>query len=271
MTITSVDSLIAALIATPTLVGKDAATNKAAGTLHTPWYGTGPISAGAAPTGALNGAVFSGVTAGAVPNPVAVSGLTSRIARLTLTSAAGIGYLQIVDRLWGNVPVVTTTTSQAVTSPTWPARDTSASTNGAGVYLALEASATTGNAGAITNTTVSYTNSANTSGRTATLATFPATATTGTWGIFALASGDTGVRSVQSITLGTSYVSGQVNLIAYRPVTELAMPSSTVGYAGDEFSLGLPTVWDNSVLQLLYMPTGTSAGPLYGSVSYAQG
>ena len=36
--------------------------------------------------------------------------------------------------------------------------------------------------------------------------------------------GDDGVRSVQSVTLGTSYVSGQVHVVAFRLVAELAEP-----------------------------------------------
>jgi hypothetical protein len=53
LTINSVDSLIANIIGVPTVVGKDATTAKAAGIPHTPWYGTGIIGAGAAPSGGL--------------------------------------------------------------------------------------------------------------------------------------------------------------------------------------------------------------------------
>jgi hypothetical protein len=155
----------------------------------------------------------------------------TRLTRLSLTQAGNIGGVWLIDKLWGNVPVVTTTTSQAITSPTWPARDQTASTAGSKVYLALETSSTTGNAGAITNTTVSYTNSAGTAGRTATLSSYPITALTGTWQMFSLAAGDDGVRSVQSITLGTSYASGAIHLVAFRLVADLATPLANVANA----------------------------------------
>jgi hypothetical protein len=274
LTINSVDSLVANLVPYPTVIGKDATTAKAAGTPHTPWYGTGIIGAGAAPTGALNGATISsvsGVLAGAVPMPAAASGETTRLARISLVQAGNVGMVWLIDRQWGNVPVVSTTTAQAVTSPTWVARDASASTSGAGVYLALECSSATGNAGAITNTTVSYTNSAGTSGRTATVPSFPATAPAGTWVPLALQAGDVGVRSVQSITLGTTYVSGQVHLVAFRLVADLALPTSNVANAANFTTLGLPSIWDNSALQLVYWPTGTAVGAVAGSVTYAQG
>lgn len=272
MSLTTMDGLTAAIIPIPTFWGKDAVTAKGAGILHSPWYGTGIVGAGAAPTGGLNGATFSGPSlAGQVPVPVAVVGLTSAILRASAVQAANLGAVWLVDRQWGDVPVVTTTGAQAITSPTWVARDASASTAGVGVYLALECSSATGNGAPITNTTVSYTNSSGTAGRTATLASFPATAPAGTWAIFALQAGDVGVRSVQSITLGTSYVSGQVHLVAFRWIAELPTPLVATPSPLSFTQLGLPRVWDATVLQPVYMPTGTAVGAVYGSLSYAQG
>lgn len=272
MTIASLDQLIAGMIPYPRFFGKDTATAEAVGIQHTNWYQTGALGAGAAPTGALNGATFSGTTTGSIAVPAAVSGETSYITRLEVTHTGNIGGLGIIDKLWGNVPVVTTTGAQAIVSPTWPARDETASTNGAGVFLALETSSTTGNAGAITNTTVSYTNSAGTAGRTATLASFPITGVTGTWVLFSLQAGDVGVRSVQSITLGTSYVSGQVHLVAFRYLATIATPLANQPYSLNWTDLNMPEVWDNSVLQMIYTGVaGTALGSLFGSISYAQG
>jgi hypothetical protein len=185
-----VDDLVANGLGVPQIIAKDTGTAEAAGQAHTPWYQTGVIGAGAAPTGGLTGA---------------------------------------------------------------------------------DCSATTGNAGASTTSTVSYTNSAGTAGRTATLSSYPITALTGTWQMFSLAAGDDGVRSVQSITLGTSYVSGAIHLVAFRLVAELPTPIANVASRAGFTDLGLPTVWDSSVLQLVYWPTGTALGAVAGSCSYAQG
>jgi hypothetical protein len=271
MALNTMDGLTAAIIPVPTFWGKDATTAKGSGILHSPIYNTGIIGAAFAPTGGLNGAVFTGPQNGQIPTPVPVTGQTSVILRADATQTANVGGVWIVDRQWGNVPVVTTTTAQAITSPTWVPRDASASTAGVGVYLALEASVNTGNAGAITNTTVSYTNSAGTAGRTATLASWPITAPFGTFQPFSLQAGDVGVRSVQSITLGTSYVSGQVHLISFRFLASLPCPLPATSQPQSFTQLGRPTVWDLSVLQIVYMPTGSAIGATYGSLSYAQG
>lgn len=271
MSVTGVDPLTAALIPYPQIVGKDAVTAKQAGTPHTAWYATGIIGAGSAPTGALNGATFSGTVAGQIPIPAAVTGETTKLEQANLLQTGNVGAIWLVDRLWGNVPVVTTTTGQAVTSPTWPARDVSASTAGAGVYLALECSSATGNGGAITNTTLTYTNSGGTGSKTATLASFPATAPAGTWVPFSLAAGDVGVRSVQSVILGTSYVSGAVHVVAYRLIASIPTPNTNMATLLNWLQLGLPSIWDNSVLQLVYWPTGTAVGSVAGSFTYAQG
>jgi hypothetical protein len=272
VTIVSLDQLINGMIPYPRFFGKDAGTAEAVGIQHTPWYQTGPLGAGAAPTGALNGAVFTGTTNGAIAIPAAVSGEQSYITRISGIQTGNVQGLWVIDRLWGNVPVVTTTINQPIVSPAWPARDETASTNGAGVFLAMETSVVTGNAGAITNTTVSYTNSAGTAGRTATLASFPITGVAGTLVVFALQAGDVGVRSVQGVVLGTSYVSGAIHLVAFRLMAELPTPLANTPYALSWSELNMPEVWDNSVLQLVYAGvTGTALGAVSGSLSYAQG
>jgi hypothetical protein len=268
--IADASQLIAGYIPYPADLNKDAVTAEAAGIWHSTWYQAGVPGAGAAPGGGLNGATFSGTVSGQIAVPAAVAGRQIYLARLEASQAGNVGALAIVDRLWGNVPVVTTTGAQAITSPTWPARDASATTLGERVMLALECSAATGNGGAITNTTVSYTNSAGTSGRTATLTSFPATAAVGTWVQLNLAAGDTGVRSVQSITLGTSYVSGAIHLVAFRLVARMPMPTANTGTDRGPFDLALPSVWDSSVLGALVLPQATAVGALTGSVAYAQ-
>lgn len=270
MAISDLHTLVAGIIGPPTVIGKDSGTAEAAGIPHTPWYQAGLIGAGAAPGSGLNGATFSGTVSGQIPIPAAVSGKTSYLERAMLIHTGSIGLIRMVDRLWGNVPVVTTTTSQSITSPAWPSRDAAASTNGAGVFLALECSSATGNAGAITNTTVTYTNSSGTGSRTATLSSYPATAVAGTWVPLSLQAGDIGVRSVQSITLGTSYVSGAIHLMAFRVVADIPVPNTNVANSLNFMDLGLPAVWDSSVLQLVYYPTATSVGAVAGSITFAQ-
>jgi hypothetical protein len=269
--ITSEDALVQAFVPYPIDANKDASTAEAAGIKHSLWYATGNPGAGAAPTGGLNGAIFTGPVTGALPYPAAVAGKTPYLARVDFSQGANAACVEIYDKLWGNVPVVTTTTSQAITAPTWPARDASGSTSGAQVRLFLECSSATGNGGAITNTTAGYTNDAGTAGRTATLPSFPATAVAGTFVPFNLQAGDSGVRTPTSITLGTSYVSGAIHLVAARLIARIPLPAASVPVDRDWMALLLPAVYDNPVLFLTVMPTGTAIGAVLGSVSFAQG
>lgn len=271
MAITSEDGLVQAFVAYPVDANKDASTAEAAGIKHSLWYGTGNPGAGAAPGSGLNGAVFTGPVTGALPYPAAVAGKTVYLARVDFSQGANAACVEIYDKLWGNVPVVTTTTSQAITSPTFPARDASGSTAGAQVRLFLECSSATGNGAPITNTTAAYTNSDGAASRTATLVSYPATAVAGTFVPFNLQAGDSGVRSVQSITLGTSYVSGAIHLVAARFIARIPLPSASVPVDRDWMQLLLPAVWDNPVLFLTVVPTGTAVGAVLGSVSFAQG
>jgi hypothetical protein len=76
---------------------------------------------------------------------------------------------------------------------------------------------------------MSYTNSAGTGSRTGQIVSINATTTARTLYTFDLDSGDVGVRSIQSITLGTSLVSGAVSLIAFVPYGMAYMPVNLPG------------------------------------------
>jgi hypothetical protein len=185
-------------------------TMEAVGVQHSFFYTTGRPGAATAPSPGIAGAALT-TYAGQIPFTNPVSGNTY-IARLQ-ASASVAGSLILYDRLWHNSGIaVTTTTSQTVNSATWPARDANAATNGAGILVGIEVSTATTNAGAVTNTTMSYTDQDGNSGATATISSFPATAVAGTFVPFQLAAGDTGVRSIQSITLGTSYGAGAISV-----------------------------------------------------------
>jgi len=138
------------------------------------------------------------------------------------------------DCLWVNSGiVVTTTTAQAIVTPTLPARDVNGTTSGEGCSIALLFTAASTNGATISNTTVSYTNSKGVSGRTATLAPInssqiPGSPPVGTIIWFNLQAGDTGVQSIQNITLGTSLVTGSVSLMICRDISIVGTPIANV-------------------------------------------
>lgn len=131
----------------------------------------------------------------------------------------------LYDILWVNSGIVTTTTTaQTINSVSFPTVD------GPKMVGLLCILATT-NAGAITNMTLSYTNQDGVAGRTATVASFPATAVIGTVVWFQLAAGDTGLTSIQTIALGTSLVA--LNSVALIVVQKLAVsPVLAAGQPG---------------------------------------
>lgn len=245
------------------------ATVEAAGILtNTALQGTGAPANAVAPAPGLAGAALTAWTGQLrYTNP---PGSGKRLARLSITTSTP-GTILLFDRLWHNSGIaVTTTTAQTINSVAWPARDRNGSTNGEDVMVGIEVFTQTSNAGVITNTTMSYTNEAGTSGRTATLPSWPATALAGTFVPFALAAGDLGIRSVQSVTLGTSYGGGVINLVAYRKLAAVGAPSISKEYHGDPARLGIPRVYDNTVPVLFWCPSSTSGPTIEGSVAFTE-
>lgn len=268
MAITTLDGIIAGQI-NPERFLKVGGTMEAAGVMHSLFYTTGMPGAATAPSPGINGAALT-TYAGQIPFTNPVSGntyLTSLEASATVA-----GTLLLCDRLWHNSAIaIATVGAQAITSPTWPARDNDGATAGRGVLVGIEASAATTNAGAVANTTLNYTNSTATGGaRTGTL-TWPATAAAGTFVPFALAAGDLGVQSIQGVTLGTSYVTGTVHLVAYRVLGAIGVSVANALTTNDVFALGRPRMYDNTVPFLLWLPSATTAATIQGQASWAQG
>jgi len=142
--------------------------------------------------------------------------------------AASVNHTHVLfDCLWVNSGIaITTTGAQAITTPTLPARDINGTTNGEGCMIAILCTTAVGLAAVASNATVTYTNSDGTGSRTATLSAIvgsqaPATPVIGTLIWFNLQAGDRGVRSIQSITLGTSWVSGSISLMITRDIATI--------------------------------------------------
>ncbi|OQB12795.1 MAG: hypothetical protein BWY15_02089 [Firmicutes bacterium ADurb.Bin193] len=114
----------------------------------------------------LAGVALTAPVNGQIPFTNPVSGNTY-LARLQ-AAASQAGTLLLCDRLWHNGGfTITSNTAQTVNSATWPARDADGATDGNGVILGLEISASAG--AAAPTITVSYTNQGGTASRTATV------------------------------------------------------------------------------------------------------
>ena len=158
-------------------------------------------------------------------------------------------------------------------------------TTGAGLRAALVVRTTTG--ATAHNVAISYTNQAGTSGKTlpVTVActasaitphiTHSGTAANNYGPFLPLASGDTGVRSVQSVTLSAASLAGTAALCLYRPLAVL--PLTTLGVAAERDLMNqlpsLPRVHDGACLTwLLFAGAATAANTnFYGYNDFTYG
>lgn len=221
-------------------------------------------------------------TASGIPHGGNVGGYKVLLSAAAQTAAATTApcVLMLVDTL-GFYPITTVTTTGAqtlnntVTLPRY--------TDGAGVQAFLTPSTVMG--AATPNITLNYTNSAGTAGK-ATPVTLPignsAAAVTsvvysgtgsGKYGPFIpLAAGDAGIRSVQSINLSASYVSGVLNLMLCRPL--LTLPITTLGVTAERDLVNqfasMPRVYDGACLHWLMLAGAATpvASPLSGHLEF---
>jgi hypothetical protein len=262
----------------PILYAKNITTNEGGGLLQTAWnFGNEP-SAAAAPSGGLPGTTLTAPVTGAFRFTDPTGSNQKYLARMQATMNIG-GSILLVDRLWHNSGVVVSTTAEQSINgmSTLPARDVLGSTGGRGLFLGVHVVSTTTNNSAITNMTIRYTNDAGTTGRVAACSSFPATCVQGTVVLFPLQAGDTGVRQVNGITLGTSLSTGAVSVCLWRPIAMLGGQSianntgSTDTLWRDAISLGFPRLYNGSVIELWNNVNTAQASFLAGSITYAEG
>lgn len=267
MAITTIDGAIAGM-QYPRTFAKAVTGTMVAGRPHSTFYLAGSPGAAVAPSPGLSGAALT-TYAGQIPFSNPVSGNTY-LARFQ-GQATIAGTLVLADRLWHNSGlVVTTTTAQTVNSVAFPARDVDGSINGNGVRIGLEVSTATG-AGAATPT-ISYTDESGNAGSTGTMeVAYAASSIAGTFYPFTLAAGDTGVRSIQSCTLGVSMTSGTIHLVAYRELARLELTAGNVPSAIDALTSGFPRLFDNTVPFIFFIPSTTTTSNISGQVVWTQG
>lgn len=267
MAIGSVDQLIAGMqpgrefmkSVTPTLV---------AGRPQSLFYLAGMPGAATAPSPGVAGAALTSYAGQLIfGNPAAGNAYLARFSG----HATIPGQLLLCDRLWHNSGLSPTNLSaQTVNSVAWPARDANGSTNGDGVLIGVEVSSAMGSG--TPTITMNYTNQAGTAGRSAQniLAT-AASAPVGAFFPIGLQSGDSGVMSIQDITLNVTWTSGTYHLVAYRTLARLDLTVANVPGALDAVTGGMPKAWDNTVPFLVFIPSSTTASSVWGYTVWSHG
>lgn len=259
MAITSVDGVIAGT-QPPRFLLKSGITMAALGLSrgYTPWYANGIIGPATASSAGTGGEALTGPINGQIPrsNPVSGNAYLKRFAG----GSSVAGSMWLIDRLWQNSGLsVTSTSPQGITAATLPARDIAGTTNGDGVFAAIEWSAT-GGAGTPT-VTLTYDDQAGNPGATGTF-TGVTTPPVGTFEIFNMAAGDTGIRAPTSFVQSATRTSGTMHLVLFRILAQVDCSIAQVAGAVDFLSNG-PQLHDGTVPQIVWFPSATTAASFF--------
>lgn len=272
MAISSLDGVIAGMQpARP--IAKAVTGTMVAGRPWTTWALAGSPGAGSYDT-TLNGVILSSTTSSIVNGQIPCydpSGSSFQyLARFSATVTQP-GLVMLCDRIWHNGGIVASSTAtSSITTPTWPARDVNGSTNGDGIICAAEISSSVSTG--TPTLTITYTNSAGTSSRTATniLATVASSATGSTY-FFGLQAGDTGIRSIQSYAQNATWTSGTINLVCFRVLATLEIPAGLTPNSIDALTGGLPRLYAGTVPYIIFVPSTTTTSNIIGSFVATQG
>lgn len=250
----------------PINLGKASTPTLVIGRPHSLFYLAGVGGAAAAPTPGLTGAALTSYS-GQIPFSAITGGLERHLARLQAQSSTS-GTLILADRLWHNSGLsLTVATAQTINSVAWPARDNNATINGAGVLVGLEVTAATG--AGTPSFSMGYTNPSDTAGKTASgLLAGVASSAIGAFYPLGTASGDNGVKSLQTFTLSATWTSGSASLVAYRELARLEINATAPG-AIDALTGGFPRFFDNTVPFLIFVPSATAATNLSGNLVFS--
>lgn len=245
---------------------KASATAKGAASWQSLWTTAGFPAAGSTPAAYTAGSGYTptSATTGALRYTNPTSG-NSKITNLWVSGSTS-GTLIIYDRLWSCSGMSgTVATAQAVTTPGAITRYTS---DYPGVEAWLEVYSALGSTA--TTATLTYTNQSGTPSQSGTAAVV-ASMVVGQMIPFTLATGDTGVQQVTSVTLAaTTGTTGSFGVTLLRRLAEVPIVVATKTCV-DLLSLGVPTIQDNACLAFAIQATATSTGIIMGGLTYSQG
>jgi hypothetical protein len=255
------DGLVAAMAASQRMRFLKVGTTTGVGTYQSLWRANGMPAAAAAGPANGTGAALTAATQGALPIPAALN--TSYLAAMDAMSSAA-GTLMLCDRIahWG--VDTTVTTSQTMGAVTLPTRATSYTD----IELWFEVETVLG-ATQTGNITINYTDQGNAAGTTV-LGQFVSAAAVGRALPVSLATGDTGVKSITSVQLAVA-TTGKFNAVLRRVICPVNIinvgASANLGYPETDLEI----VGNDSCLELLWLPQGTTAPTIVGGYSIAQG
>jgi hypothetical protein len=256
------DGLVAAIASAQFQDTYEASLTAKTGILQSLWSAGGNPAAGATPpTG--SGAVPTSLTAGAIPFVDPTVGNTLYLARMLATSSSN-ATLILYDRVVHTSGLSGTVTTAQTVNTTPVTRN--AGSNNVGAFLEWY----TGTGSTAATATVSYTNQSGAAGRTGTVI-LPGSVIAGETYPVLLASGDTSVLSVQTVTLSVSTgTAGNFGVTLANRVCSIVLLAN-IGQVLDYAGLGLPVIQPDACLAYHLLPSTTSTGTVLTELTLAQG
>ncbi len=250
-----------------TLTKTQAATSVAA-QLHTLWDRAGnPGAASLAVGNTTNGLIPTDATTGAPSINDFAAGAYGYVSAVLFSSTVACR-LELFDRLFhvGSISLTALATTTLSAQPSYAARVTlydpitdASAVDYKGLRIFVEINTTV--SATATTVSVSYTNQAGTSGRTAGPTASLSGFVTGRLVELPLQAGDTGVQQINSVTVGgTVATAGTFNLIVARPLWQGRVRSANDGDANGWAQVGFAQVFQDSCLWLVCAADSTSTG-----------
>lgn len=79
------------------------------------------------------------------------------------------------------------------------------------------------------------------------------------------------MRSIQTVTLGTSYGAGAIHLVAYRPLVLLPVTIANIPFDLGAVGSGMVRLFNDTVPWLVHVPMATTATTFQGQWVITQG
>lgn len=262
------DGLIAAMAANPRWANfSKLSISAGAGNAVSLWDTDGTPGAGVMAIGNTSaGLVPTNATAGAIGYVDYTGGLLGYLARFDLDSNSVVAGFVLYDRLFhvGSFVLSSLTTFTLASQPSYSARvPTDYSETEIWIEMASAISSST------VMVSVGYTNSAGTSGRTATMPTANlASFIKNRMLCMQLQSGDGGVQKIDSVTISGATATGTVNVLVMRRIASRGCSQAGMGgqiIPSDPISSGMRRIYPSSCLALLAVTSTTSTGSLVGT------
>lgn len=267
MAITTMDGLVAGLTSGQRFILQKASATTVSGFYYTLWNAAGNPSAGSLAIGNITaGIIPTDATAGAPVINAFGGGNTGYLASFDASTAQS-GVVSLYDRIYHAGSFVTAT-AHTDTLTGQPAFTRVPNNDYSQLELWLEITAVF--AATATTVTVSYQDGNNTT-QTATLdaalTSFPLYRMLP----FRLAN-NTGIQKINSMTCAVTNTTGQFNLVIQRNIVDHTIVSANIGRPKkNAFDTGLPIVYADSCLALMFNATTTSSGVLFAEGTIING